>query len=292
MQRTRVLAAILTAAALVPAARADYAVLRSGLRLHITAYQQTGDHVVLTVAGGTVQLAASDIVAIEPEEVFAPNAPAPAADTGPFADVIRRAGTKHGVDENLIHSVIAAESNFNPRAVSPKDAQGLMQLLPETAARYAVANVFDPAQNIEAGTHYLKDLLEQYRGNLPLALAAYNAGPEMVQRYGGIPPFRETQNYIRRVTAELAEVKRKSGTSQPLGLEGVEAQGRKDGQAGSKFVERNQGKRSADVGEHANRAALNRVASEATADLAAVSAAGAAAGSPLAPAPDQHPDRP
>jgi len=237
MKRETILGAILTmvaaAAVAAPAARADYAVLRSGVRLHITGYQVSGDRMRLTVTGGSVEVAASDIASIEPEENFTPNAPAPPEDTsffGPYGKLIHDAAAKHGVDENLIKGVIAAESNFNPRAISRKQAQGLMQLLPQTAARYAVANIFDPAQNIDAGTHYLKDLLEQYRGNLPLALAAYNAGPEMVGRYGGIPPFRETQSYVRRITTNLAKNKkasaRASGTeSSNAGLHAVSALG-------------------------------------------------------------------
>jgi len=210
IKRAAISATAFVAAALAacPVTRADYAVLRSGVRLHITGYQQTGDRITLTVAGGTAEVAASDVVAIEPEEVFPAN-PAPAREvvTGPYASLIHSAASKHGVDETLIQRVIAAESNFNPRAVSRKDALGLMQLLPETAARYSVANVFDPEQNIDGGTRYLKDLLEQYQGNLPLALAAYNAGPDMVERYRGIPPFPETQSYVRRITAELARRK-------------------------------------------------------------------------------------
>jgi soluble lytic murein transglycosylase-like protein len=210
MRREAILGIILAAAAVgAPAARADYAVLRSGVRLHITGYQVAGDRMRLTVKGGTVDVAAADIASIEPEENFTPNPPpAPPEEpspASPYGKLIHDAATKHGVDENLIKGVIAAESNFNPLAISRKQAMGLMQLLPQTAARYSVANIFDPAQNIEAGAHYLKDLLEQYRGNLPLALAAYNAGPELVDRYGGIPSFRETQSYVRRITTTLAK---------------------------------------------------------------------------------------
>lgn len=197
MKRGMIMLALFVSAA--SAVKADYAVLRSGVRLHIAGYEAVGDRVRLTVEGGSVEVPASEIVSIEPEDVF-PSRPtvAPLPD-GPYAKLIRAAAEKHGVDENLIHRMILVESNFNPKAVSRKSALGLMQLLPETAAQYSVRNVFDPAQNIDGGTHYMKDLLERYHGDLSLALAAYNAGPQMVQRYGGIPPFPETQKYVRRV---------------------------------------------------------------------------------------------
>jgi Transglycosylase SLT domain len=198
-----ILAAMIFAAAGASTAQADYAVLRSGLRLHITGYERAGEVVRLSMDGGTVDVQAGDLISVEPEDHFAAQ-PVLAPATGPFGNLIRAAALKHGVDETLIKHLIEVESNFNPRAVSRKQAQGLMQLVPETAARYSVANIFDPAQNIDAGTHYLKDLLERYRGNLSLALAAYNAGPDMVARYGGIPPFPETQKYVRLITAKLA----------------------------------------------------------------------------------------
>lgn len=198
--------ALLAATALLSAAapsRADYAVLRSGARLHVTGYEVKGDRVLLSVDGGSVDIAASELIDVEPEDVF-PTPPPANVDFGArYSSLIRAAALRHGVDEKLVAGVIAAESNFDAKAVSRKRALGLMQLLPTTAAHYAVTNVFDPAQNIDGGTHYLKDLLAKYRGNLSLALAAYNAGPEMVDRYGGVPPFPETENYVREITSKL-----------------------------------------------------------------------------------------
>jgi len=192
------------------AARAEYVVLKSGQRLRITGYERMGAIVRLQVAGGSIQVPAAEVVAIEPEDYF----PAPVKERldVPFAELIRAAAEKHGVEAQLIASVIAVESNFNPRAVSRKQAQGLMQLMPETAARFAVTNVFDPAQNIEAGTRYLKELLERYGQDLRLALAAYNAGPERVGQYQGVPPYRETRSYVRKVTQAVERNKRKIST--------------------------------------------------------------------------------
>lgn len=191
------------AALVAPSARADYAVLRAGQRLHINGYLRQGSKILLYVAGGSVVVDSSDVVRFEPEDTFTP---APAGDTtdAPFAAEIRAAATQNDVDAKLVSSVIAAESNFNSRAVSPKHAMGLMQLMPRTAAGLAVRNPFDPSQNINAGTRYLKQLLDQYHGNLSLALAAYNAGPRTVAQYGGVPPFPATHKYIRSVKKKLS----------------------------------------------------------------------------------------
>jgi len=106
---------------------------------------------------------------------------------------------KYRVEHTLIHSIIRAESNYDRFAVSPKGALGLMQLMPATAIQYGVKNVFDPRENIEGGVKYLKDLIKLYNGNTKLVLAAYNAGQEAVKKYNGIPPYRETKNYIYKI---------------------------------------------------------------------------------------------
>lgn len=201
-----VVSSILLVLLSAPSARAEYIVLRSGERLHVTGYQLMGDKYRLQLQGGWVDVNATDVAKIEPEEVFAPipqpaapAAPNQAPNQPPYRELVAAAASRYGVDAELISSVIEVESHFDPKAVSRKNARGLMQLLPETAARLGVKDVFNPQENIDAGTRYLKELLQLYNNNFTLALAAYNAGPDNVQKYGNVPPFNETVNYVKRV---------------------------------------------------------------------------------------------
>jgi soluble lytic murein transglycosylase-like protein len=191
--------------------RAEYVVLRNGQRLQVTGYQLLGDRYRLQMKGGFVEVAAAEVVTIEPEEVFTPIAapvnPARLAANPEFAELIQAAANRYKVDADLISSVIAIESNYNPKAISRKNARGLMQLIPGTATRFGVRNVFDPRENINAGTQYLGELLHRYDNDLIRALAAYNAGPQNVQKYGRVPPFRETQTYVQRVKRNYSQRK-------------------------------------------------------------------------------------
>ncbi len=116
-----------------------------------------------------------------------------------YGPLIQKASDKYKVDYSLVKAVIKAESNFNHKAVSPKGAQGLMQLMPKTASTLQVKDSFEPESNIEGGVKYLRYLMNVYNGHLQLALAAYNAGEKAVAKYGGIPPYNETQGYVKRV---------------------------------------------------------------------------------------------
>ena len=131
---------------------------------------------------------------------------------------IKEAAARHRVDPNLVRALIKVESDFNPRAISNKGAMGLMQLMPATARQYEVRDPLDAAQNVDAGVRHLKGLLQNFRGDVPLTLAAYNAGQGAVERNGGIPPYPEARNYVRRITGLMA-----GGTI--LGVQGLGVQG-------------------------------------------------------------------
>jgi hypothetical protein len=203
-----------------PPARADYAVLTTGVRMHISGYETSGTTVRLHVEGGTVDVPAESIVRFEPEEIFAAvGTPVSAAElTVPYSQFISAAAKKYDLDPQLLARVVQAESNFNPRAVSRRNAQGLMQLLPSTSSGLSVRNPFDPAQSIDAGARYLRQLLDKFSGDVELALAAYNAGPDRVTQYHGVPPYRETRNYVRKITKPAPKKPPTPPSSQPTKL--------------------------------------------------------------------------
>ena len=129
--------------------------------------------------------------------------PAPKVAPAEMAEMVDRIASQEGVEAPLVHSVIRAESNYNPSAVSPKGAEGVMQLIPSTARRFGVGNVFDPADNIQGGVRYLRFLLDYYHNDYTKTIAAYNAGEAAVDKYNGVPPFAETLGYVRTVAKHL-----------------------------------------------------------------------------------------
>jgi len=211
--------------AFASAASADIVVFKNGRTMSAQSYKVDGSTATIVLrGGGEVTFPASIVDRVDPDEVPFPDSGSGIGDPGsgsaseivataaqapvslipdeqlaarPFAELISTVAASHKVDARLVHAVIEQESNYQARARSKKGARGLMQLMPATARQYGVRNSYDPRSNLEAGVRHLKDLLS--RLDLPLALAAYNAGEGTIRRYGGLPPFPETQSYVRNI---------------------------------------------------------------------------------------------
>jgi Transglycosylase SLT domain len=217
------LAAALCAAAFCPAAHAlERITLTNGFSIDCASHEQADtDHVRIIYATGTQLLPASEIVSIDVLPDPPKPAPASAVVTVAASDIpslIAHAGAQRNIDVDLLNSVINTESGFHTNAVSRTGARGLMQLMPKTARDLGVEDAFKPDQNIAGGAAYLDQLLTRYHDDLSLALAAYNAGPQAVDRYHGIPPFRETRAYVAIVERDFVRRKnalKKSATPKP-----------------------------------------------------------------------------
>ncbi|MDP9322732.1 MAG: lytic transglycosylase domain-containing protein [Acidobacteriota bacterium] len=213
--------ALLTAA--VPAS-AEIVFLKSGRTLSVKSHKVDGERITLTLRGGgevtcdkTVidKIEADEVPYIEPpiekvekvEQIQEtpvaglPEQDRPVLDGTPYAEIIAAAAEAHGVDPMLVRALIQVESGYRPRARSPRGAMGLMQLMPSTAREYNVRHPFEPKANIEAGIKHLKTLIDRFGDDVGLALAAYNAGPGAVEKFNGIPPYRETRSYVSRILA-------------------------------------------------------------------------------------------
>jgi soluble lytic murein transglycosylase-like protein len=193
-----------------------YAVLSNGFSIRHLRRETIGDTTRLYLSmdpkAGYVDVPSASVVRFEQEEV-APPAPVetqtrPSAPPAPtLRDTVERAGSRQQIDPDFIASVIHAESGGNARAVSPKGARGLMQLMPQTAVKLGVEDSFDPVANVDAGARYLRQLLDQYHGDTVRALAAYNAGSQRVDQYRGVPPYRETRAYVSRIIRDYNKKK-------------------------------------------------------------------------------------
>ena len=193
---------LVLALAAVQLPAAEMANLRNGFGIRHERHESMGDvtrlYLTSETSGSFLDVATDQI------EGFEPAPPEPTTDDSAAAvrdlhAIINDASVRSHIDADFIASVIRAESAGNPKAVSPKGAQGLMQLMPQTASTLGVRNSFDPEENVDGGVRYLRDLLVKYNGDAAKALAAYNAGPQRVQQYGGVPPYRETHAYVARV---------------------------------------------------------------------------------------------
>jgi len=207
----------LIALAIATPASAELIYFSNDRTMSVASHHVDGDRLIVKLrGGGEMTFDRSLITKIGPDEVAYPDEVAAAPQAAPIVSgpglpgttsydpIIESASDKHGVDARIVKAVIQVESSFQPRARSPKGAMGLMQLMPKTARQYAARNPYDPVSNIEAGTKYLSRLLSEFE--LPLALAAYNAGEGAVRQFGGIPPYAETQAYVAKILSLLGGV--------------------------------------------------------------------------------------
>jgi hypothetical protein len=181
----------------------DVAILHNGFSISHERREVIGSVTRLYLGADDVGYVDIPTEEIDRFEAGPPTPSAPSSAMQPLPDVINAISDRHHLDPDLINSVIHAESGFNPRAVSPKGARGLMQLMPQTASELGVTDAFDPGANVEGGTRYLSELLVRYDFDLIKALAAYNAGPERVERYHGVPPYYETQAYVAKIVRDF-----------------------------------------------------------------------------------------
>jgi soluble lytic murein transglycosylase-like protein len=209
MTRARVwLIAASVCLALPAPAAADLVHLKNGRVLSVESWELKDDQAILVFRdGGRMQAPQSMIEEVLPDEYPRVKAGAPSVALGvapagsDIQVLVETAAARYGIDVKLAQALVRVESNYYPRAVSPKGAKGLMQLMPSIAQQYAVSDVFNPAENLDAGMRHLRGLLDRFKDNVSFALAAYNAGLFAVTKYGGVPPYRETQDYVRRILA-------------------------------------------------------------------------------------------
>jgi soluble lytic murein transglycosylase-like protein len=204
-------ASVVALIAVAAPASAEIVFLSSGRTLSVKSHRIDGESIVLTLRSGGEVTCAKDLITKidadevpypEPAEVAPPAPPAPPVersllDGTPYADIIASLSQAHGVDPMLVSALIQVESGYRPRARSPRGAMGLMQLMPSTVREYQVRNPFEPKANIEGGIRHLRSLIDQF--GVEMALAAYNAGEGAVRKFKGIPPYRETRDYVARI---------------------------------------------------------------------------------------------
>jgi soluble lytic murein transglycosylase-like protein len=204
---------------------AEFADLRNGFTLRHDHHEVVGETTRLYMSadpgGGYVDVPTDQIAGYEPAPADPTDTPAPIAKTADLKAIVAEVSARNKLDADFIASVISAESAGNPRAVSPKGAQGLMQLMPGTADKLGVKDSFDPQANVDGGVRYLRQLLELYHYDVAKALAAYNAGPQRVQQYKGVPPYRETHAYVARI---IKDYNRKKLAEQKIAAQQKRAQ--------------------------------------------------------------------